>query len=88
MKKNYLLILVCISLFSSNAFGQKQQQRPNILWIVANDISPDLACYGNKLVHTPHLDKLAGEGVLYKNMITQARYARQADRRLLRACIR
>lgn len=73
MKKNCLLLLAWIFFISSNAFGQNkvgQQKRPNILWIVANDISPDLACYGNKLVSTPNLDKLASQGALYKNLIT------------------
>lgn len=70
MKKNYFLLIVWISLVSTNVLGQSQQKRPNILWIVANDLCPDLASYGNKLVHTPNLDELAGQGVLYKNLIT------------------
>lgn len=39
--------------------------RPNILWIIAEDLSPDLGCYGNRLVATPNLDRLAGEGVRF-----------------------
>lgn len=39
--------------------------RPNILWIVAEDLSPDLGCYGNRLVATPNLDRLAAEGVRF-----------------------
>ena len=70
MNRDHILLVVWISLISANVFGQSQQKRPNILWIVANDISPDLGCYGNKLVQTPNLDKLAGQGVLYKNLIT------------------
>ncbi|MFC1783032.1 sulfatase [Planctomycetota bacterium] len=38
---------------------------PNILWLVAEDLCPDLACYGAKLVKTPHLDKLAQDGARY-----------------------
>ena len=73
MKRNFILLVTLISLFTANVFGQNtagEQKRPNILWIVANDISPDLGCYGTKLVHTPNLDRLAGEGALYKNLIT------------------
>lgn len=44
--------------------------RPNILWIMAEDICPDLSCYGAKGVHTPHLDKLASEGVRFTNAFT------------------
>lgn len=39
--------------------------RPNILWIIAEDFSPDLGCYGNRLVHTPNIDRLAAEGVRF-----------------------
>ncbi|MCS6952487.1 MAG: sulfatase [Bryobacterales bacterium] len=39
--------------------------RPNILWLIAEDLSPDLACYGCAAVHTPNLDRLAAEGVRF-----------------------
>ncbi len=46
--------------------------RPNILWILAEDFSPDLGCYGNDLVRTPNLDRLAEEGVRYTQCICTA----------------
>lgn len=39
--------------------------KPNILWLVGENISHDLACYGAKDVHTPNLDALAATGVRY-----------------------
>ncbi|PQV48399.1 putative sulfatase [Jejuia pallidilutea] len=42
----------------------------NILWIIADDLGTDLSCYGNDLVYTPHLDKLASESVLHKKLFT------------------
>jgi arylsulfatase A-like enzyme len=45
----------------------KAAARPNILWLIAEDLSPDLGCYGNRAVHTPNLDRLAGEGVRFNN---------------------
>lgn len=39
--------------------------RPNVLWIIAEDFSPELGCYGDPLVSTPHIDRLATEGVRY-----------------------
>ena len=39
--------------------------RPNILWIVIDDIGPDLGCFGNRLVTTPNLDQFAKEGVRF-----------------------
>jgi uncharacterized sulfatase len=44
--------------------------RPNILWIIAEDLSPDLSCYGEGLVKTPNINKLASEGVRYTNVCT------------------
>lgn len=42
--------------------------RPNILWLVAEDMSPYLASFGDSTVETPHLDRLAREGVRYTNV--------------------
>ena len=41
------------------------QERPNILWISCEDISPHLGCYGDSTAVTPHLDRLAAEGTLF-----------------------
>jgi uncharacterized sulfatase len=49
-----------------------QQERPNILWITTEDISPQLGCYGDEHAATPFLDQLAAEGVLYENAIASA----------------
>ncbi|NDA68794.1 MAG: sulfatase, partial [Verrucomicrobia bacterium] len=47
--------------------------RPNILWLVAEDMSPDaVACYGAKQVWTPHLDQLASRGMRYTRAFTTA----------------
>ncbi|WP_353196427.1 sulfatase-like hydrolase/transferase [Parapedobacter defluvii] len=49
-----------------------QQERPNILWIVSEDNSPFLGCYGDTFATTPRLDKLASEGVRYKRVFSAA----------------
>jgi arylsulfatase A-like enzyme len=41
------------------------EKRPNILWILAEDMSPQLACYGEPLIQTPNLDRMAGDGVRF-----------------------
>ncbi|WP_114778560.1 sulfatase-like hydrolase/transferase [Botryobacter ruber] len=50
-----------------SVWAQQTKDRPNILWIVSEDNSPLLGCYGDKFATTPNLDKLAKEGVLYRN---------------------
>ena len=39
--------------------------RPNILWILAEDNGPDYGCYGNGLTTTPNIDRLAASGVRF-----------------------
>lgn len=46
--------------------------RPNILWLIAEDLGPHLGCYGTKEVATPHLDQLARKGVRYTRFFTTA----------------
>ena len=41
--------------------------RPNILWITAEDMSPALGCYGDTYATTPNIDKLATESVRYSH---------------------
>lgn len=39
--------------------------RPNILWLTAEDISPNLGCYGDAYAATPNLDRFAAQAVRY-----------------------
>ena len=43
-----------------------QAAPPNCLFIVSEDNGPDLGCYGNQFVTTPHLDQLAADGVRFE----------------------
>ena len=46
-------------------------QRPNFLWLNTHDLSArHLGCYGDHYAHTPHLDRLAAEGIRYTNAFT------------------
>ncbi len=57
-----LLLLALSLVLSATATAA---DRPNILWLVAEDFGPHLGCYGTKEVHTPNLDRLAAEGTRY-----------------------
>jgi uncharacterized sulfatase len=61
----------CSAGFAGMAFPgliqSKKEKRPNILWIISEDTSPDMACYGTPLVQTPNIDRLAAEGVRFEN---------------------
>ncbi|SHG90268.1 sulfatase-like hydrolase/transferase [Flagellimonas flava] len=49
-----------------------ETQPPNILWIVSEDNSAYLGCYGDSLATTPNIDKLAMEGHLYTHAYANA----------------
>jgi len=46
--------------------------RPNIVWIVGEDMGPEMGCYGDALAATPNLDKLADQGARYTHAFTHA----------------
>ena len=65
--------MVVVSLFSACTGGQKQEQqtkadpqKPNIVYILADDLGyGDLSCYGQIHFKTPHIDRMAAEGMLF-----------------------
>ena len=42
--------------------------RPNILWLVAEDMSPYIPAFGDSTIRTPNLSRLAEEGIRYTNV--------------------
>ncbi|MHC4326600.1 MAG: sulfatase-like hydrolase/transferase [Planctomycetota bacterium] len=52
--------------------GAAPDDKPNILWITCEDISPYLGCYGDTHALTPNIDKLAGESVQYMKAFVTA----------------
>lgn len=67
MIRRLLLLLSCSLVTVSFA---KEVKRPNILWIVGENMKLDLGCYGAKNVKTPNLDGLAKEGMRYTHVFS------------------
>ena len=44
---------------------------PNVLFIIADDMRPQLGCYGLEFMKTPHLDNLAATGTLFNRAYVQ-----------------
>ena len=69
MKKLFFIILILI-LGVSGGFAQKNK-KPNILFITIDDLRPELGVYGNEVIKSPNIDKLAGEGVMFLKAYAQ-----------------
>lgn len=50
--------------------AQRNSERPNIVLVIAEDLSARWGCYGDKVARTPNLDALAQEGVRFTNVHT------------------
>lgn len=68
---NYLKSILLVTLLAS--LGVKgQDQRPNIIWIIAEDMSPNFGYNGETLIETPNVDKMAREGVAFNRAYVTA----------------
>lgn len=67
MRSILITPVVCLCLTALHA-----DERPNILWINAEDMSPHLGCYEHPDAVTPNIDALAADGIVYKNTLATA----------------
>ncbi|TGV01869.1 sulfatase-like hydrolase/transferase [Flavivirga rizhaonensis] len=68
-----LVVIICFVVSCKNdkksdlSEIKEEKQRPNIIWLMAEDISTDLECYGMPNVKTPNLNKMAAQGIRFDN---------------------
>ncbi len=69
MKNQIIFLITVFSLFSSGTTGfAKTNSKPNIVFILADDLGfSQIGCYGTSYYKTPHIDKLAEEGMRFTN---------------------
>jgi N-sulfoglucosamine sulfohydrolase len=71
LRSNCIARLFAIFLFFGSAIlHAEDSERPNIVWIIAEDMSPDLGCCGNQVVTTPNIDGLAEKGMQFTHVFT------------------
>lgn len=65
-----LLLAPLAALHAADA--PKGATKPNILWLIAEDLSPHFGCYGDKTIQTPNVDRLAANGLLFERAFVTA----------------
>ncbi len=72
MRKS-LLLVSSLLFFSVGLITAQQKAKPNVLFIAIDDLKPILGCYGNTLIKTPNIDRLAKMGTMFmSNYVQQA----------------
>src|SRR6476660_2982416 len=77
MVKHFLLgvAFVAVLLTSSSLLADDaadKSKRPNVLWFIVDDMSANVSCYGEKLIETPNVDRLAREGTKFSKAFVTA----------------
>ena len=65
----YLPIICTLFACTGNkkSTGRGLPENPNILFIAIDDLRPELGCYGNEYIKSPHIDRLAETGAVFTN---------------------
>lgn len=77
MKINLKLLIIGIigaSIFNTNCENIKDTnstEKFNVLFITVDDLRPQLGCYGDSIVKTPNINRLASKGIIFKNAYCQ-----------------
>lgn len=73
MNNSRLIIFVLLAVVASgpNAAAQSAPQKPNVLFLIADDLNTALSGFGHPQCRTPNLDRLALRGVKFENMHCQ-----------------
>jgi iduronate 2-sulfatase len=65
-KEFVVLYLALSGILAGTTPERVSKAKPNVLFIVVDDLRPDLGCYGNTLVSSPNINQLAAQGVVFK----------------------
>ncbi len=66
--RSFLVSLFVILFFSCADQSKIENIKPNIIYILADDLGyGDLGCYGQKIIQTPRIDRMASEGIRFTN---------------------
>ncbi len=70
MKKSNRILCLYFILIAATVQAQ-QSKKMNVLFIAIDDLKPNLGCYGDKIVKTPNIDRLAKMGTMFMSNYCQ-----------------
>ena len=59
------LVFLLLFLLNGNMSNAQKEQKLNVLFIAIDDLKPILGCYGDSIIKTPNIDKLAKRGTVF-----------------------
>src|SRR5215471_8940211 len=76
MRNFSLLVTLCAIVTvaaegTRSAGAQQTVTRPNVLFIMSDDLNDDMGAFGHPVVQTPNIDRLASQGVRFDRAFTQ-----------------
>jgi arylsulfatase A-like enzyme len=71
MKLRNITLLCLLLIYGMVATAQTTKPKYNVLFIMSDDMRPEMGTYGNQLIKTPNLDKLASWGVRFDQAFVQ-----------------
>jgi arylsulfatase A-like enzyme len=86
LKASIGLTLFTAAFPSAKSETSALSEQPNILWVVFEDISPYLGCYGDDVAITPNLDQLAQDGVRFTNVYSVSGVSAPSRSSLITGC--
>ena len=68
-KKIFIIVFICLQV-SPVLFAQKHNKY-NVLFLISDDLRPEIGAYGVSQIKTPNIDKIAAKGTLFENAYAQ-----------------
>jgi arylsulfatase A-like enzyme len=68
----FTLAALLLAPFTALHAADTPSLKPNVLWFVVDDMSANFSCYGEKLIQTPNVDRIAREGTRFANAFVTA----------------
>jgi arylsulfatase A-like enzyme len=85
MRRFFVALLAVFSITPALVMGATER-KPNIVWIIVDDMSPNFSCYGETTIRTPNVDRLAAEGTRFTRAFVTAPVCSPSRSALITGC--